>query len=204
MIGADDAEAIAAAFDLGDVLDFTGPCARGELGQVWRLSSRPATGPSRSRSNAEAEAPPATTRFNEAAIRHGVPAPAIRHAVDGADRALLGATPVRVLGWVDLDEPDPSLDAAIVGSTLAMLHRVDFAEHLAAHWWYTDPVGAVGWDTLIDELRVARSPLAERFASWRDEFVALEGCLSPGRAARPATAICGPTTSGARRLERRA
>ena len=184
MIGADDAEAIAAAFDLGDVLDFTGPCARGELGQVWRLSSTTGEWAVKESFDAGAEAPPATTRFNEAAIRHGVPAPAVRRAADGADQALLGATPVRVLGWVDLDEPDPSLDAAIVGSTLARLHRVDFAEHLAAHWWYTDPVGAVAWDTLIDELRVARSPLAERFASWRDEFVALEGCLSPGRAAQ--------------------
>ena len=37
---------------------------------------------------------------------------------------------------------------------------------------------------MIDELRVARSPLAERFAFWRDEFVALEGWLAPGRAAQ--------------------
>ena len=39
VIAAADAEAIAAAFGLGEVLTFDGPCARGELGQVWRLSA---------------------------------------------------------------------------------------------------------------------------------------------------------------------
>ena len=39
VIAAADAEAIAAAFGLGEVLDFDGPCDRGELGQVWRLSA---------------------------------------------------------------------------------------------------------------------------------------------------------------------
>ena len=31
------AEAIADAYDLGPVIDFSGPAARGELGEVWRL-----------------------------------------------------------------------------------------------------------------------------------------------------------------------
>ena len=185
VIDAADAEAIAAAFDLGVVHDFTGPCARGELGQVWRLSSDSGDwAVKESFASAETDEQSATTRFCEAAIGHGVPAPAVRRAGDGADQLLIGTTPVRVLGWVDLDEPDPSIDAAIVGATVATLHRVEFAEQLGAHWWYTDPVGPAAWDTLIDELRVARSPLAERFAFWRDEFVALEGWLAPGRAAQ--------------------
>ncbi len=32
-------QAIAAAYELGDVLDFVGPVDRGELGEVWRLTS---------------------------------------------------------------------------------------------------------------------------------------------------------------------
>lgn len=185
VIVAADAAAIAAVFDLGDVLGVTGPCARGELGQVWRLST--ATGEwavKESFDAAGADEHAATTRFYEAAIRRGVPAPKVRRTIDRSHQALIGATTVRVVGWVDLDEPDPSLDASIVGATVAALHRVDFAENLGAHWWYTDPVGPAAWDTLIDELRVVRSPLAERFAFWRDEFVALEGWLAPGRAAQ--------------------
>ena len=40
----------------------------------------------------------------------------------------------------------------------------------------------MGGIRLIAELQARRSPLADRFARWRDEFVALESWLAPARA----------------------
>jgi Phosphotransferase enzyme family len=183
VIVADDAEAIASAFGLGDVLTFEGPCARGELGQVWRLST--GSGDWAVKESFEAGGVGdhvVTTEFHEAAVAFGVPAPSVRRAIDGSAAVLIGETPVRVHGWVDLDPPDPAMDPEIVGAAVATLHRLRFTGDLPAHWWNSEPVGADGWDALIDELRTRQSPLAARFARWRDEFVALEGWLAPARA----------------------
>jgi Ser/Thr protein kinase RdoA (MazF antagonist) len=184
VIGADDAEPIAAAFGLGDVIDFAGPWSRGELGQVWRLSTDAGTWAVKE--SLALDAPTehtATTEFNEAAIAKGVPAPAVRRGLDGAVSVSIAGTPVRVFGWVELDPPDPSLDAALVGSTLATMHRVDFDSKLPAHPWFWTPVGPRGWDGLIADLAAARSPLADRVARWRGEFVANEEWLTSPRAA---------------------
>ena len=54
-------------------------------------------------------------------IALGVPAPSVRRATDGSAAALIGDTPVRVHGWVDLDPPDPALDPAMVGAAVAAL-----------------------------------------------------------------------------------
>ncbi len=43
VISAADAEPIAAAFGLGTVSEFVGPVSRGELGQVWRLTTEEGT-----------------------------------------------------------------------------------------------------------------------------------------------------------------
>jgi hypothetical protein len=179
------AGAIAAAFGLGEVFDFTGPCSRGELGQVWRLncdSGDWAVKESFAAGGLQEHA--ATTSFHEAAAGHGVSTPPVHRTCDGAAAALIDGTPVRVLGWVDLDEPDPSLDPQLVGAALATLHRVQFSGALLAHWWYSQPVGAEEWDSLIAELEARQSSLAERFARRRDEFVALEGWLTAGREAQ--------------------
>ncbi|HWJ53402.1 MAG TPA: hypothetical protein VNT24_08530, partial [Propionibacteriaceae bacterium] len=39
MLDLDSGEAIATAYALGRVLEFVGPVDRGELGEVWRLTS---------------------------------------------------------------------------------------------------------------------------------------------------------------------
>jgi hypothetical protein len=185
VISVDDAEPIAAAYGLGDVTEFAGPWARGELGQVWRL--RAATGEWAVKESLESLGPTdhiAATEFNEAAIAGGVPAPTVRRGLDGAIAVQIAGTSVRVFGWVDLDPPDASMAPAIVGSVVAALHNVRFDGALHAHPWYSTPVGPRGWDDLITELTAAGSPLAPRFARWRDEFVALEQWLTPPRAAQ--------------------
>jgi len=185
VIGGDEAEAIAAAFGLGAVSEFAGPWSRGELGQVWRLCTEAGTWAVKE--TLAADAPilhAAATDFNEAAIAAGVPAPAVRRGLDGAVGVRIAGTPVRVFGWVDLDPPDPTFDPAIVGGVVAALHQVRFGSELPAHPWYSTPVGPRAWDELIAELADAGSPLAERVARWRDEFVALEEWLTPPRAAQ--------------------
>jgi thiamine kinase-like enzyme len=45
-------------------------------------------------------------------------------------------------------------------------------------------VGAARWDQLVEQLRAAGAPFAERLAGLRDELVELEAWLAPGREPR--------------------
>jgi Ser/Thr protein kinase RdoA (MazF antagonist) len=188
LIDASDGAQVAAAFGFGDVASFEGPVARGELGQVWRLTA--ADGSAWAIKEALAGSPGgageivAATEFNEAAIAAGVPAPEIRRATDGGAVARVRGTDVRAFGWVELEDTDPRIEPAAVGGVVAQLHRVDHPGTGPQHPWYSEPVGAPRWDALIAGLRASSSPLGDRLARWRDEFVALEGWLRPARDVR--------------------
>ena len=121
----------------------------------------------------------ASTQFQEAACAAGVPAPSVRRAVDGFVFARVGGRQVRVYEWVDLEEPDPGLDPALVGAAVAAIHRVSVPADGMPDRWYTAPVGASGWDRLVERLREAGAPFAGRLAALRDELVALESWLEP-------------------------
>ena len=169
------AKSIAAAFDLGDVVDCAGPTGRGELGFVFRLTTSTGTWAVKRLICPQIEAEVREdVEFVRAARAAGVPTPTMLTTRDGAVLLDLPDSQVRVSQWVDLPDVDPTLDAAAVGSALGALHRTPFRGTRGTHPWYRQPVGAGRWDELIVALTDARAPFAEDLAVLRDEFVALE------------------------------
>ena len=95
--------------------------------------------------------------FQAAAVAAGVPAPAVAFTADGELFADIGGLPVRVYGWVDVLPADSGLDPGRVGRLIAEIHQVPFRGRRPQDPWYTEPVGAAGWDALVDAAGRGRS-----------------------------------------------
>lgn len=179
MLDARGAVEVAGRYSLGASPVLSGPVARGEFGQVWRLETSLGAWAVK-----EALRPPETddiedVEYQEAARANGVPTPSIVRTTEGEVFADLGTARVRVYGWVDLLDRDPHVDPAAVGRLIASLHRVPFSGHRPVHYWYVEPVGARRWGELVAALTEAGAPFAGDLAGMRDELVALEGLLVP-------------------------
>jgi Ser/Thr protein kinase RdoA (MazF antagonist) len=182
MLRADDRDTIAAAFGLDDARSLTGPVARGEEGQVWRLETtrgawavKEAFDPLDEPEIAEA------TAFQEAASRAGVATPAVVRTLAGEVVLACAATHVRVYEWVDLGRPDRLVDPVAVGRLLASIHLVGFDGTNPVDAWYTQPVGALRWRELAAAMGAARGPHADALAALCDELIAVEGWIVPPR-----------------------
>jgi len=173
---------IARHYSLGDDAALSGPVARGELGQVWQLSTSLGTWAVKELFDMQSEAEARDyADYQDAVGAAGVPVPAVFRADAGAVLLELGRTQVRVYEWVDLNEPDISLDPAAVGAIVASIHRVRFSGDQPLDPWYTDPVGADAWDELFGKLSKAKAPFAPELRDYRDELVALEELLEAPR-----------------------
>lgn len=177
---------VAGAFDLGEVVQFTGPTDRGQLGFVFCLTtSRGRWAVKRLIDPQSEEDVCEDVAFVAAARVAGVPAPAIVTTRAGAvlldlpEAGPPGAArgQVRVSQWVDLTAVDPYLDAAAVGGAVGALHRTQFRGSRGEDAWYRAAIGADRWDELVVDLADARAPFADDVARLRDEFVSLEGTL---------------------------
>lgn len=73
------------------------------------------------------------------------------------------------------------VDPARVGAAVAALHRTVRPADAAADPWYTDGVGAAGWDEILTEARRQQAPFGDRLAALEGEFLALESLLTPMR-----------------------
>ena len=175
------AEELADRFGLGRARELSdGPVARGKQGGVWRLDTSDGRFAVKvAFHDTDEDAVAESTRFHEAVFAAGVPVPSVRRTTDGHVFARVGGTLARVYGWVDLGGPDPGMDPELVGATVAALHRVRVPAAGPVHPWYTEPVGAAGWDALIGRLHEAGAPFAGRLAALRDELVAMESWLEP-------------------------
>ena len=183
MFSDDDAGPIARAFGLGEGAAFTGTVARGEQGQVAQLeTSRGLWAVKTSFRPPERDGEDGA--FQAAAVAAGVPAPAVMFTDGGGLFTDIGGLPVRVYGWVDVLAPDSGLDPGRVGQLLAAIHQVPFRGRRPPDPWYTEPVGAAGWDRLVHRLTAADAPFAVDLAAMRDELVALEELLVPARELR--------------------
>jgi Ser/Thr protein kinase RdoA (MazF antagonist) len=177
---------ILAAFDLGSPGTLSeGPVATGRLGSIWRLDAASGSwavkqiGDIPDEDLAELREGAA---FQEAALAAGVPTPAVRRTRAGEYIADCDGVRVRLHAWVDLHDPDPSLDPLDVGRLVAGLHRVDFAGAIGLDPWYTEPVGAPRWSELISALRAGHAPFADELDALVPELVAMEALLgSPPR-----------------------
>ena len=182
MLQVDDRDAIAAAFGLGAARSLTGPVARGEQGQVWRLETarghwavKETFEPLDEREAAEA------AEFQEAATRAGVPAPRIVRTRYGELLRECAGTQVRVYEWLELGRPDPLVDPQAVGRLLAAMHLLGFEGSTPVDAWYRDPVGVMRWRELSAALTGAGGPCAEELNGLCEELIALEGLLEPPR-----------------------
>lgn len=174
-----DAAELADRFGLGRARRLSGGAvARGRQGEVWLLETTDGRWAVKVPFHeSDEDAVRRSTLFQEAASTAGVPTPRVRRAADGRVFARVGGRQVRVYEWVDLEAPDPSVDPVLVGAAVAAIHRVSVPAGGQVDPWYTAPVGAHGWDRLVEQLREAGAPFAGRLAALRDELVALESWL---------------------------
>lgn len=179
--GGVDGDAVARCFDLGRVVGASaGPVARGKQGEVWQLDTTDGRWAVKLPFGDVSEvAVQASTVFEEAAHLAGVPTPPVRRTREGAVFGAVAGQLVRVHGWVDVGDPDPMLDPALVGEVLAAIHLLDVPATGPADPWSHEPVGAERWDRLVAELTAAGAPFAGQLADLRDELVALEGWIRP-------------------------
>jgi Ser/Thr protein kinase RdoA (MazF antagonist) len=173
---------IAGAYSLGARAVLTGPVARGQQGQVWRLEATRGTVAVKElfvmQTELEARA---DADFQDTVRASGVPMPGVVRADGGDVLADLGSAWVRVYEWVDLLAPDLDLDPAAVGRVVAAIHRVRVPAAGPVHPWHTDAVGADRWEELAQELDASGAPFAGDLAKLREEIVAVEELLEPPR-----------------------
>ena len=176
-----DVDAICSAFDLGAAGRLTpGPVARGRLGSIWRLDTDDASWAVKVEHDLDKADLPELLEgaaFQEAAGASGVTVPEVRRTATGDVFAVIGESPVRVFGWVEIEEPDLRVDPAAIGGLVAALHRTSFAGTVGEHPWYSEPVGEQAWATTIAKLRAGRAPFADELDALVPELVALEAWL---------------------------
>lgn len=175
-----DAGAIAAAFGLPPDAVLSGPVARGQLGQIWRLRSGAGSWAVKEWfASPDVTAVEADHGFSEAALSAGVLTPRSRPSLAGSVLAHVGGTPVRVMEWIDLAARTRRLDPAAVGRTLAQLHRAGAPTDERVGNWFATGVGEAGWRELHRALVGAQAPFADELETLIPELLAVEGIIEP-------------------------
>src|SRR5262245_55695506 len=129
MLGISQGADVARAFGLGEPVTLEGPVARGEQGQVWRLTTPEGTWAVKEPFEPlDLEEAGWCAHFQEAAVLAGVPAPRVVRAADGEVVADVGTAQVLLYEWVDLGERTTDLDASLIGRVTAGLHQVAVVE----------------------------------------------------------------------------
>lgn len=186
MLSLDAVQAIAARYRLGVQARLEGPVARGQLGQVWRLTT--ADGRFAVKEWFAAPDPTAVeadTDFAERARAAGVLVPAAVRDAEGAVLATVTGTVVRVSRWVDLEPPTRRLDPMSVGHVLARLHGLDLPADRPIEAWFSRGIGAPAWRDLHCGLLEARAPFAARLGAVLDDLVAAESIIAESVIAEP-------------------
>ncbi len=174
------ASAVAAQYSLGGDAVLSGPVARGQQGQVWRLETARGTWAVKELFVAQTETDAlADAEYQDSVRAAGVPMPQVVRTAGGDVLDAVGAAQVRVYGWVDLCPPDPNLAPTAVGRVVAAIHRVRISASGAVDAWHREPVGAERWDVLVHMLEANDAPFARDLARMRDELVAVEQLLEP-------------------------
>jgi Ser/Thr protein kinase RdoA (MazF antagonist) len=178
-----DAQTVADAFGLGRAVSLSEPVARGEIGEVRRLETdhgayavKQAFEPLTPEEVAELED---TGSFHRACWDAGIPTPEPVRSVAGGFVAQLGLEHVLAYSWVDLVDPDTSLDPAAVGRLVASLHAVRRPVHGPVHEWFEAPIGRREWKGVLKASRAAGAPYAGRLAELLPALLEVETILTP-------------------------
>lgn len=175
--------AIAAAFGLGGGAALTGPVARGEQGQVWRLETdRGAFAVKDPFVEVDAEDAEADAAYQDVVRASGVPMPSVVRSLDGRVLVEVDGVLVRVYEWVDVLPRDRHLDPAAVGRVVALVHGVVVPVDEPVAGWYAAPVGAERWHALVARLRDAGAPFAADLGALVPQILVVEDLLEPVRA----------------------
>jgi Ser/Thr protein kinase RdoA (MazF antagonist) len=177
---ADHAPQVANAFELGNVVGEMVFAARGELGRIWRLDTdRGSFAIKELMARQLAGDASLDVAYQEAvAAAETVPLPRPVRTASGEVLLDVGTHQVRAYEWVDLLPEDSTLDPALIGSTVAAMHRVQHPPTRPLNGWYTDPVGADRWAELLDLARGADAPFTEAFSDEIPYLIELEGLIT--------------------------
>src|SRR5262245_21467123 len=177
------AQSVADAFGLGRATSLSDPVARGELGEIRRLETDHGSFAVKqdveSWSIDEAET---STTYHRVCWEAGIPTPEPLRATTGRFMARVDDELVRVYGWAELADPDPTLDPAAVGTLVALLHQVHY------EWptheidpWFEAPIGRADWTDVLEASRAAGAQFADRLAGLLPALLEIEEILTPMR-----------------------
>lgn len=176
------AQTVADAFGLGRAAWLSGPVARGELGEIRRLETDHGAFAVKQELEASTHEAETSTAYHRLCWEAGIPTPEPLRATEGGFTAQVDGVPVRAYTWVELADPDPTLDPSAVGTLVARLHQVHHRWPTPAiDPWFEAPIGQVEWRRLLEAARVASAPYAERLAELIPGLLAIEETLTPMR-----------------------
>ena len=174
------ADAVADAYALPRPARLTGPVARGQLGQVWRLeTTRGAFAVKEWFARPDLADVSRDADFVEAALAEGVVTPRIVRTESGEVATLVDGTAVRVFEWVDLRARSRHADPVAVGSTLAGLHRAGLPWRDGVDNWFATGFGESSWRELHRRLVDEDAPFAGELGALVDQLVAVESVIEP-------------------------
>jgi Ser/Thr protein kinase RdoA (MazF antagonist) len=173
-------DTLAGRFGLGAAPRLEGPVARGQLGQVWRLTTSAGSFAVKEWfARPEDERPAMDADFSGRARAAGLCTPAVVRTVDGQVTAVVDDTMVRVFEWVDLLPRTPELDPVRVADALALLHTVGAASDEPVDRWFSGGFGSSAWYALLERLTDELAPFADDFGRLVGALVEVESVIEP-------------------------
>ncbi len=180
MLSEDRAGQVAGAFDLGPGARLDGPPTRGQLGQVWRLTTADGRFAVKEWfAGIDPASIEADAAFADRAREHGVRIPAVVRGVSGDVVVEVGGDPLRVWEWVDLGARTRRLDPSAVGELVARLHRCAPASDEPVGAWFAAGFGEESWQALDEQVTAHEAPFAEDLARLLPDLVAVESVIEP-------------------------
>jgi Ser/Thr protein kinase RdoA (MazF antagonist) len=163
-VNGDEVRQITDAFVLGTPNDGPVAVARGEMGRIWRMDTDLGRYAVKELFyEYDESAAQADVTFQRAALDAGLPMPRPITRPDGGvlldlERPRAGIVAFRVYAWVELAAPSRAPAPGIGAALLARLHGLDRPAATAMDPWFSEPLGAEGWASLVDAVRVAAPP----------------------------------------------
>jgi len=177
------AQAVADAFGLGRATVLSDPLARGELGEIRRLETEHGTfAVKQALETGSFDRAEDSSAYHRACWEAGIPTPEPLRAISGRFTARVDGGRVRAFAWVELADPDPTLDPAAVGAFVARLHlvRQPWPTHEIAPW-FEAPIGQAAWTEVLDASRAVAGRHADRLAELLPALLEIEQTLTPMR-----------------------